>query len=395
MTSTWSLDTLFGPAPLAGDELAVALSALTREAFGHEADPARTVVEPVAHAFGSPATGALLRVRGCTPDDRPWTLFCKVLQHPRHWALIDQLPDFIRAEFLADFPWRQELSMWDEEFVAAMPAGIRVPRQVALHDLGDDRLALWTEHVEECTSPWNLERYAAAARALGRWNQRCTTPALAASSGEPPLFSLRKYSESTLHVRGLGPISDDALWGHPWLAEHGALRAELLRLGGEVDRFLDLAGGLTLCRPHGDASPQNLLVPREAPGTFVAIDIGFQSPLPLGSDLSQLTVGLVHADLVPAAMLPAIADTVLAAYVEGLAAEGWDGDPTAIEQGFLVSLVVRSGFDGFRYELLAADPDDPAARASFDQRVELASFIADRAGSLLPGSPRSRRPAPR
>ena len=41
----------------------------------------------VAYEPGSPATGALLRVTGTTADGQPWSLFLKVLQHPRARAL--------------------------------------------------------------------------------------------------------------------------------------------------------------------------------------------------------------------------------------------------------------------------------------------------------------------
>jgi hypothetical protein len=382
-TLSWQLGELFGAEPIAEDELDSAVSALTRAAFGHDADPAHTVVDTVPYAFQSPATGALLKVGGRAPDGRPWALFCKVLQHPRHWRLLDELPEFVRTEFLTKFPWRQELGLWEAEFLATMPDGIRPPARHALVDLGDDRLALWTELVIECDQPWDLVRYAAAAGVLGRWNQRASTPEVLATCPEPPLFGLHKYAESAVPFRGLLPLADDELWSHPWLAGHATLRATLLRLGPQVPAFLAAAAALPLCRPHGDASPQNLLVPVDAPDELVAIDISFQSPCPLGADLSQLAVGLVHADVVPAADLPAIVGALLPAYVEGLCAEGWAGDVADVEFGFCVSALVRSGFDGFRYELLAADPEDEVARRCFDQRVALSEFIAGRALATL------------
>ena len=63
------------------------------------------------------------------------------------------------------------------------------------------------------------------------------------------------------------------------------------------------AGWTTLpqAMPHGDASPQNLLVPASAPDRFVAIDVGMRTPHAIGFDLGQLLVGLVHAGVVPAA----------------------------------------------------------------------------------------------
>jgi hypothetical protein len=65
---------------------------------------------------------------------------------------------------------------------------------------------------------------------------------------------------------------------------------------------------MPLCRPHGDACPQNLLVPVNEPNTFVVIDISQQAPTALGCDLAQLAVGLVHAGVRPAADLPDITE---------------------------------------------------------------------------------------
>jgi hypothetical protein len=378
----WQLSDLFGPERLEGAALQEAVDGLTRSAFGHGADPDRTTVEPVGYAFGSPATAALLRVRGRSTGGAPWSLFCKVLQHPRHWRMIDQIPAAFRQRFLNDFPWRQELDLWTEPVRSSLPPGLRAPHLHALVDLGDDQLALWLEDVRESTDPWDLTRFATAARALGRWNQRASTPDLVGSTGREAGWALRVYYDNGVVPRGVAPLSDDRLWQHPWLASHADLRARLRDLATRVPAILDAAEALAQCRPHGDASPQNLLVPVGEPGILVPIDISFQAPYPLGGDLSQLVVGLVHADEVSASDLAAIADAVVVAYVAGLREEGWDGDEADVERGFCVSALLRSGFDGFRYDLLAGDPDDPEARRVFDERVALARFIADRAALL-------------
>jgi hypothetical protein len=124
-------------------------------------------------------------------------------------------------------------------------------------------------------------------------------------------------------------------------------------------------------------------VPADDPETFVAIDVSFRSPHALGMDLSQLLLGLTHAGIVPATDLPDVADAILPAYVEGLRAEGWTGDRDEVECAFAATTLLRSGFDGFRYELLSAPVEDEAARAQFDERIEMARFIADRAAAVL------------
>jgi hypothetical protein len=378
----WSLADL-----LAGD--LGRLPSLTRDAFGFDADPylLRTVVETVAYPFGSPATAALLRVRGDGPDG-PWTLFCKVLQHVRHWPLLHLLPPDAQEEFANDLPWRAELELWDDVMLPTFPTGLRPPQLHATIDLGDDRLAVWMEDVEESDEPWDLARYARAGHLVGRWNARSRGREVLESCGLPKGFALRMYAEKAVAHRGLEPLASDELWSHPWLAPHADLRRQLLDLAPRIPGLLDRLDAMEQTLPHGDASPQNLLVPADDPETFVAIDISFRSPHALGMDLSQLLLGLTHAGIVPAADLPGVAGAILPAYVEGLRAEGWAGDPDEVGWAFAVTTLLRSGFDGFRYELLSSpveDPsaDDSAARAEFDTRIDMARFIAHRARGVL------------
>ena len=64
---------------LLGDE--VALDELVAQARGRDGGDA--TFEVVSYNFGSPATGGLYRIHG-----DGWSLFCKVLQHPKHWPVL-------------------------------------------------------------------------------------------------------------------------------------------------------------------------------------------------------------------------------------------------------------------------------------------------------------------
>ena len=89
-------------AELVGNDLSV--ETLVEEALGRPGpDP---IFDVVSYSFGSPATGGLYRLRG---DD--WSLFCKVLQHPKHWPMLPMLPPDVREGFLDGFPWRIELDL--------------------------------------------------------------------------------------------------------------------------------------------------------------------------------------------------------------------------------------------------------------------------------------------
>ena len=327
-------------------------------------------LEPIDYAFGSPATAGLYRLHG--PG---WSWFGKVLQHVRHWPGLVFMPPDYGEQFAASFPWRSELELWEHPYRSRLPAGMRAPELHGLVDLGDDRVAVWMEDVTEAPLSYDLDRYARAARLLGRWNARCTDPELMATNPYPVGFALRMYAEDAVPNRGLAPLADDDLWGHPWLAGHADLRATLQRLGGQIPAMLDRLDGYVQTIPHGDASPQNLLVPVDDPSTFVVIDVSFRTPHALGFDLGQLLVGLTHAGHVPAVLLPRIAEVIVPAYLEGLAAEGVTGQDDAVRDTFATATLLRSGFDSFLYDLLGSD--DERDRHRFDERVALCRFLAD------------------
>jgi hypothetical protein len=324
----------------------------------------------VAYEPGSPATGALLRVAGTTADGQPWSVFLKVLQHPRHWPRLGELPAEIRQPFLDKFPWRGELVAWEPGFADRLPAGMRLPRLYRLADLGDDRVAVWMENVRTLDDPWEPPRFARAARALCGLAARRADPALLAASGLPPGAGLRYYSRSRVELSGLPLLERDDVWAHPLVA--GAvddrLRADLRTLGARLPELLDGMDALPQALPHGDASPQNLLVPADEPGTFVAIDASFQNLQAVGFDLGQLLVGLPHAGQLPAAALPRVHAVLVPAFTEGLRAEGGQATAEQVAWGYVASLAVRAGFTSLPFERLG-EPPTPALAATFRERA--------------------------
>lgn len=343
--------------------------------LGDLVPPGEGTLEEFPYAYGSPATGGLFRLTG-----DGWSWFCKVLHHVRHWPGLAMMPPPIAEEFAATFPWRTELELWDDVYASRMPVGFRPPVLHAVVDLGDDRLAVWTEDVAVAPVPFDLERYARAAHLLGRWNARCTEPEALAACEFPPGFALRMYAERAVGFRGLMPLEDDGVWSHPWLVDHAGLRADLRTLGPQIPGMLDRLDGYRQTIPHGDASPQNLLVPVDAPDTFVVIDPSFRTPHALGFDLGQLLVGLTHAGEVPAAGLPEIAARILPAYLEGLAAEGLTGLDDEVSDAFATSVMLRSGFDGLLLETIGSD--EPGARHAFDERLAMTRFLIDQYADL-------------
>ena len=281
------------------------------------------------------------------------------------------------------FPWRGELAAWEPGFADRLPAGLRLPRLYRLDELGDDRVAVWMENVRTLDDPWEPPRFARAARALGRLAARRSDPAVLAASGLPPGTGLRYYSRSRVELVGLPTLERDEVWAHPLVAGavDGRLRADLRALGARVPELLDRLDAVPQALPHGDASPQNLLVPADAPDSFVAIDVSFQNPQAVGFDLGQLLVGLTHAGQLPAAALPEVHAVLVPAFTGGLHAEGGRTSAEEVSWGYVASLAVRAGFTSLPFERLA-EPPTPALAATFRERAALTRVIADLALAL-------------
>jgi hypothetical protein len=325
-------------------------------------------VEAVPYDSGSPATGALARVRG-----DGWSVFVTEIQAVRHWPRLHQVPEPFRADFAEQFPWRQELAIWDEPFAGRLPKNLRVPRLYRLTDLGDDRLLIWMENVDAIgDAEWTDDHFARAAFALGGLTARRMDAETLDATGTVKGWGLRMYVEGRVYHDAIPRLHDDALWQHPHLAGGDSVRSTLRKLTGLCEGILQRLDDLPQALPHGDASPQNLLVPRSAPGEFVAIDVSFQHPLAVGFDLGQLLIGLVHAGHLDPDRLPEIHARILPAFIEGLAAAGAAIDPDEVHYGYVGSLLLRAGFTAIPYELL----DAPGPADLFRQRLRLAEFIA-------------------
>ncbi len=331
------------------------------------------VVE-VPYASGSPATGGLYRVLG-----EGFSVFVKLLWHLRHWPRLGMLPEHIRDEFAAEFPWRQELDMWQPPFAARLPRGLRVPELYGITDLGDDRLLLWMEDVDADETCWDIEKFALAARLLGGLAALSASPQLFATTYLPPGAGLRMYVGGRVNLGAVPALHDDALWRHPLLAEAADpdLRQDLLRLASELPSILDSLDTLPQAVPHGDASPQNLLVPRGSADELVAIDISFQSPMAVGFDLGQLLIGLVHAGQMPAAKLAEVHEVLVPSFVDGLKEHGLDVPAEQVEQGYLGCLLARAGFTSLPFELIG-QPVTAELEALFRERTVLTRFIVDK-----------------
>ena len=246
----------------------------------------------------------------------------------------------------------------------------------------------------ERAEPWRLADYRRAARLLGRLAARRRAGAQInlllpeRSRTSRPLEALRYYTESRV-LRGAFPmLAAGQIWCHPLVA--AALRraadpglpADLLALGARLPKILDQLEALPLSYAHGDASPQNLLLPADDPDMVVVIDWGFGSLLPVGFDLGQLLVGLMHAGQAEPSELPGIDAVIFPAYLDGLRAENYDADPGQVREGYVGSLAARSALCALPAELLASATPGEETEALFLQRLQLTRAMVNMAAEI-------------
>jgi hypothetical protein len=361
---------------------------------GPVSEVAELEVSPVDYPVFSIATGSLLRVQGTARvdgDARTFAIFVKQLQHASVWPMLHVVPEHLRHHWVSSFPWRVEIDAFTGPLADVLPDGMRLPRLYEVVEIDDVRAAIWMEDVDADPASWSIDQYARAAFLLGQLAGRRPVGSPTAlgtpETSRPPGLAMRMYAGGRLYHQCVPILSDDRLWSYPPLVaalaaagESTALRADLLAASARLDEWLDLADTLPQTLVHGDASPQNLLVPRDDPSTLVAIDWGFNSPHAVGFDLGQLILGLANADLVPPAMLPAIHAAIVPAYAEGLATTDVVATLDEIRDGYVATVLARSLFTTVPLDAIVAGAHPTSDHLA--RRVAMARFLLDLAAEV-------------
>jgi Phosphotransferase enzyme family len=332
---------------------------------------------PIAYDWGSPVTAGLWRVEVTSDGEPACTLFVKLVRHTRLWPMLSHLPDEAsRAEFVGYYPWHYELDIHQVGIESVLPDGMRMP---VLHHVArpDD----------ERPGGWELADYRLAARLLGQLAARRRAGA-EVNKALPEVArnrasALRFYTSRRVISGVLPALHAGEIWHHPVLqaalgqAADPALQADMLALGERLPQLLDVLDDLPQTYAHGDASPQNLLLPEDEPGTIAIIDWGFGTLLPVGFDLGQLLVGLAHARDTDLSQLPAIDAEIFPAYLDGLASEDYKVDPAHVRTGYIGSLAARSALCAIPAEQLgSAEPTDDTVTL-FARRIRLTRLMLD------------------
>jgi len=389
MTDMTQLDPLEPLGDVRPDE--AALAELTQSATGDPgAVPLTAFAEPVDYPVGTPTTAALVRLKGTARltggDVTEWSVFVKRLQSAKHWAYLHFVPEPERIEFINAIPWRLEIAAQRSDLPRLLPDGMRLPAAYRIEEGEDERATIWMEDVAQSELPWDLDKFTRAAILLGRLSARrqlgLVEPLLPRPGVTTPGIGLRYYYQGRVVLGTLPALADDDTWRHPLLSlaichnRAHTLRHDLLELAERVPAVLDALDRLPQTYQHGDASPQNLLVPAAAPEQFVVIDWGFDCLQAVGFDLGQLLIGLGHAGVMEPEALRDVHRVIVDAFTEGLNAEGMTADIDQVRLGYLGSLLARATFTALPLELLGAPQTDELADL-FSQRVRLTQLLVE------------------
>lgn len=394
MTTTMGVAETLGCAALTAAELASVTSAATGQ-------PVREPVVsagPINYNWGSVATAGLWRVDvRDTAGPVEYAYFVKLMRHTRLWPGLRYLPDdATREEFVDFFPWRAELDMYSSGIAAVLPDGMRMPTLHHAKHADADHLALWWEFVPERPGPWQLADYRRAAYLLGRLAARRREGAAVNRSlpevclvRHPEGSALRYFANRRVLRASVPYLQGEEIWRHPALVaamERVAdpdLPTELRALSARVPQLLDMLDTLPQTHAHGDASPQNLLLPVGEPDTVVVIDWGFGTLLPVGFDLGQLVAGLAQTGAGDPGELGAIDPVIFDAYMDGLRDEGYEEAAEVVCAGYLGGLAVRSALITLPLELLAGGTaPTPEIVDKFVHGLRLARALLDLVAGL-------------
>ncbi len=347
-------------------------------------------MKPLARGFQPPRHVIRQGILGRRPA---CTFFVKLVHDVRLWAGLRFFPDDAsRADFAAYYPWHFELDIHRAGIDSVMPAGMRTPVLYYAKTVDADHIALWWEFITERSGPWQLADYRRAGRLLGQLAARRREGAeinnalpditrTAHSGGS----ALRYYTSRRVQQGILPALQTGQIWSHPVMqtaldrVADPALPSDLLSLGAQLPRILDMLDALPRTYAHGDASPQNLLLPASEPDTVVVIDWGFGTLLPVGFDLGQLLVGLASAGQSDPLELAAIDAQIFPAYLDGLAAEDYKVESAQVRAGYVGGLAARSALCALPLELLGGSDLDGEVEALMASRLRLTRVLVDMA----------------
>ena len=368
---------LLGAADVSDAELAAMVADLLHEDTVELVD---SRVDPVDYDLPAITTGGRWWVSGHVTTQcarAPFRLFVKQVQSWARSPFFAMVPEELREEAAAGVPWRTEAEVYRSDLADRLPDGLTVPRALGVFDVDATACSIWLEEVPTRPATWDTRRHERAAYLLGRLSG---SPALAPLAGLRDVeWSLQTYASGRLDAQVVPILMSDEVWQHPLCAAFDDdLRTRLRAAAADSTALAAEADALPRLLSHGDACPNNLLA-GEHGDEFVMIDFGFWGGAPVGFDLSQLLVGDVQIGRRGADGLAELDEAIVAAYVEGLRAEGCEVPEAQVRRGHALCLLLMTGLSTVPFDLFEGPVNDETLRIAAD-RAEIARYSLDLAG---------------
>ena len=290
------------------------------------------------------------------------------MQAWHHSPWFQQVPEDVRDFAAASYPWRIEAAVYASDLRRRLPDGLAMPRALGILDREPDSVVLWLEAVDHLPQRWDAERFERAAYLLGRLSGSRDVAELA-DVGDFD-WSVMTYVVGRVQHDLAGRVMSDEAWLEPrvacWFGDD--LRHRIRAGCRRVEELGNELMGMPRLAAHGDACPGNLIAGRES-GQLVLIDFGFWLRNAVGFDLGQLVGGDVQLGRVPDVPLEELDERCVAAYTEGLAAEGLAIDAAVVRRAHALQLFLFSGVSSL--------PDEGMTDGQVAARAQLARLSVD------------------
>ncbi len=295
------------------------------------------------------------------------------------WSLILKA---IRTDPQSDDPrgyryWRREPEAYQSGSLYRMPAPVTAPRCYDVCQAADGSIWLWLEDVrEDGPAEWSLERYAAVARGLGRFNGAFLAKRFTFSETWAAQDWLRKYVEHAAPMVSF--ICQNP--SHPAVQGMfpGSTLPLSLALWDERRRMFEALERLPNCFCHQDAFRRNLFC---RGSELVAIDWGYAGCAPVGAELAPLIGVAFELAGFPSSRARSLDQACFDAYLQGLADAGWEVNPRQVRLGYTLTVLLRYIVGATIGELLPALLDE-AIRQHWADGI---GTTTEKAGEIDPG----------
>ena len=287
---------------------------------------------------GNPVSVGLYRFEGVGLDGvEPvaWSVILKIVQSPANvgWENMGEGADQTHWNY-----WKRELLVYPSGLLETLPQGMAAPRCFNISERPGNIAWLWLEDItDSLDGVWPLERYALAARHLGRLNGLYST--------EQPLPAYPWLSRNLIQqwVVHLQPLWQSLPWEDPRVLARYPRGNSFHRLLLENERFQSEFERLPRALCHGDTYPTNFMSRVLADGQeqTIALDWALVNIGRIGDDLGQLVFG-AHMNL-KEPRREEITRILFDSYMDGLRESGCRVDPQRVRLGFTASAALRVG----------------------------------------------------